>query len=369
MYSVYQHWDRLKTCVVGRSYPPEFYNFIKNPKLRNLFEQIAVETEEDLDSLDKLLQKFDVKTIRPFVPQTDAVEHINKGERIPAPISMIPRDQMIMIGNTFLLFPYDEIFIKASGRRHLNKVSDQSMFDETKKFNWWQPIKDEVINAGNTIIENSWDKLLKFIPTNGITRCGKDLYFGMNSDAAIRVGIKKLQKKYFSDYRCHEVPTHGHTDGVYKPIVPGLIISTVHADEISYDKEFPDWEVVHIPEEGWNKTQEWSKIKAKNNGAWWIKNHEDDDELIEFVETWLRDWVGYVEETVFDVNMLMIDEKNVICNGYNKTVFDAFERYGITPHILNLRHRYFWDGGIHCSTLDLDREGTMQDYFPERDKL
>ena len=36
------------------------------------------------------------------------------------------------------------------------------------------------------------------------------------------------------------------------------------------------------------------------------------------------------------------------------------------PHILNLRHRYFWDGGIHCSTLDLDREGTIQDYFPSR---
>ena len=30
------------------------------------------------------------------------------------------------------------------------------------------------------------------------------------------------------------------------------------------------------------------------------------------------------------------------------------------------RHRYFWDGGLHCITLDLVREGEQQDYFPDR---
>ena len=30
------------------------------------------------------------------------------------------------------------------------------------------------------------------------------------------------------------------------------------------------------------------------------------------------------------------------------------------------RHRFFWDGGLHCITLDLVRAGTQQDYFPER---
>jgi len=27
-----------------------------------------------------------------------------------------------------------------------------------------------------------------------------------------------------------------------------------------------------------------------------------------------------------------------------------------------------WDGGIHCVTTNLDREGTMQDYFTNEDK-
>jgi glycine amidinotransferase len=88
--------------------------------------------------------------------------------------------------------------------------------------------------------------------------------------------------------------------------------------------------------------------------------------VINVVEQWLGHWTGYVEETVFDVNMLIIDPKNVMVFNYNKLVFDTLDRYGITPHIVPFRHRFFWDGGIHCVTLDLHREGVMQDYFPQR---
>ena len=40
MFNVYQPWDPLKVCVVGKSYPPEFYEFIKNSKLRDLFSSV-----------------------------------------------------------------------------------------------------------------------------------------------------------------------------------------------------------------------------------------------------------------------------------------------------------------------------------------
>ena len=75
----------------------------------------------------------------------------------------------------------------------------------------------------------------------------------------------------------------------------------------------------------------------------------------------------YLEETVFDVNMLIIDPKNVIVFNYNERVFEALHRYGITPHIVHFRHRYFWDGGIHCVTTDLHREGQMKNIFPDRE--
>ena len=104
-------------------------------------------------------------------------------------------------------------------------------------------------------------------------------------------------------------------------------------------------------------------MKQNNHLKWWIKGEEHNEDLIDYINTWLDDWVTYVEESVFDVNMVVIDQKNVIVNGYNKQVWEAFDRYGITPHIINFRHRYFWDGGLHCITSDIAREGNQNSYF------
>ena len=116
----------------------------------------------------------------------------------------------------------------------------------------------------------------------------------------------------------------------------------------------------------WRRLDGWYDLKKKNNGKWWIANSENDDVLIDFVESWLQDWIGYVDETSFDVNSLVIDEKNILVAAYNKAAFDAYERHGVTPHIVPLRHREFWDGGLSCITAELHREGVMQDWFPER---
>ena len=43
--------------------------------------------------------------------------------------------------------------------------------------------------------------------------------------------------------------------------------------------------------------------------------------------------------------------------------FDHFKKHKVEPIIFNFRHRYFWDGGIHCITQDLYREGKQEDYF------
>jgi hypothetical protein len=112
-----------------------------------------------------------------------------------------------------------------------------------------------------------------------------------------------------------------------------------------------------------NMVEDFLQLKKKNGGRWWIPGFENDQDVVSTVEQWLSHWTGYVEETVFDVNMLIIDPKNVMVFNYNKQVFDALDRYDITAHIVPFRHRYFWDGGIHCVTTDLHREGTMQDYF------
>ena len=101
MLTVHQHWDPLKVCAVGRSYPPEFYSRIKNPRVRNVLERIAIETEEDYQKLISKLEEFNVTVLRTDISEDPEV-YINNGVlNVPPP--MCPRDHTAMVGNTFYM--------------------------------------------------------------------------------------------------------------------------------------------------------------------------------------------------------------------------------------------------------------------------
>ena len=377
MYSVYQHWDPLKVCIVGRSYPPEFYSWINKLHVRSLFEKIATETEEDFQNIIKKLQEFGIEILRPDLP----ADLLVNGKYVPPP--MTPRDYTVMVGNTFYT-QYGNIDHQI--KLFYNRVKDIHWPDcnNLKEFNNLPThIQDECKNVHqfdqHVFKPNPFNKIVEHIKQHGnavktpdnqfisgamISRIGKDLYFGTDSYQDNQKNTKKQMDLEFVNYRNHIVNTGGHADGTYCPVCPGLIISL--NDVPTYADTFPGWEVVYLPGQSWDQVLPFLDLKAKNKGKWWIPGFEHDQDVVDVVETWLGHWTGYVEETVFDVNMLIIDPKNVIVFNYNKQVFDALDRYGITPHIVPFRHRYFWDGGIHCVTSDLHREGTMQDYFKER---
>jgi len=337
-YSVYQHWDPLKVCVVGRSYPPEFYSWITVPHVRKLFEKIAIETEEDYQNIIKKLESFGVEILRPTV-FSEINHYLAADGSTYATPPMAPRDRSVMIGNVFF---------------------------ETLTNPGWETgyghIIEHIKKQGNTI--RSHDYNTDIINGAMVSRIGQDLYFGTHHYSQSQSELYNMVNREFTNTRNHTVNTGGHSDGTYCPVCPGLIISL--KDVPTYEKTFPGWEVVYLPGQSWTKVKPFLDLKEKNKGKWWIPGFEHDQDVIDVVETWLGHWTGYVEETVFDVNMLMIDPKNVIVFNYNKQVFDALNRYGITPHVVPFRHRYFWDGGIHCVTSDLHREGSVQDYFPER---
>lgn len=375
--SVYQHWDPLKLCVVGQTYPPEYYQWITKPNVRKLFEKIAIETEEDYQSLIKKLQEFGVTVLRPELPKFEDI--LINGRYMPPP--MTPRDYMIMVGDVFYKgyqlnienfynSVKDPSWPSCSSYEEFNTLP-QRIQDECnqvhnlpqiqKFYSSYDKIFDQIEKSGNRVVYN---QNISKAPGAYITRVGKDLYFGTDSYTQDRQQYQKLIDAEFTTTRNHVVNTGGHSDGVFCPVAPGLIISL--KDVPTYADTFPGWEVVYLPSQSWTKVSSFLQLKQKNNGRWWIPGFEHDQDVINVVESWLSHWTGCVEETVFDVNMLIIDPKNVIVFGYNKSVFDALERYGMTPHIVPLRHRYFWDGGIHCVTTDLDRTGSRQDYFPTR---
>lgn len=378
-WSVHQHWDPLRVCVVGRSYPPEFYSWIQVPHVRDLFERIAQETEEDYQAIIKKLQQFGVEVLRPDLVEPE--DRFVNGQYVSPP--MTPRDYTVMIGETFYencstRLPFLDFYDTVQGA-DWPRLANESEFDSLPQW-----IQDECIHVHgfDQYVKNAhpcYDKIFDRIRDQGnrmvsnldpgingamVSRIGQDLYFGTQHYDQDQGRLKQLVDREFPGTRNHVVNTGGHGDGTYCPVCPGLIISL--CDVPTYAKTFPDWEVVYLPGQSWTSVEPFLELKNKNHGRWWIPGFEKDQAVIDVVETWLGHWTGYVEETVFDVNMLIIDPKNVMVFNYNKQVFDALDRYGITPHIVPFRHRYFWDGGIHCVTSDLHREGVRQDYFPDR---
>lgn len=400
-YSVYQHWDPLKVCLVGKSYSPQFYSFIKNPKVRTVFEQIAQETEEDYQKLIKLLESFGVEVHRPDVPDDwqKRTEWDNPNKIINPP--MTPRDYSISLGSNLFfnsyIPPWDNLkvsewpnnppetyeefltypkwlqtelnnFYDGDFKRHyeLKILNPQMIHDGNSFMSPWKSILTKLATKFDNFYSGIVPKDFSNFSSAMISRIGKDIYCGTMEPEFTHRNLNILREQ-FPEYRWHTTETGGHLDGTYCPVVPGLIISLM--DIPTYEKTFPGWEVVYLPGQSWSKVRSFLDLKEKNQGKWWVPGQELNDDFTNFVEEWMGHWVGYVEETVFDVNMLVIDEKNVVCNNYNEEVFKAFDRYGITPHVINFRHRYFWDGGLHCITSDMHREGTMKDYFPERREI
>ena len=379
MYSVHQHWDPLKVCIVGRSYPPEFYSFINNSRVRSVMDRIAIETEEDYQSLIQLLESFGVEVVRPIINEDFSV-YLRNGQYLKPPMN--PCDFSIMIGETFYHNWCTEVQIYRSiAADHWPKVStineylalpDKIRQEVQNNIDAYQVdlsheyyhIFQKISTQGNKIVERLLLDEATLLNRAQTTRIGKDLYVGTNNCNDNTLEIKKTYSNFFPEYRCRVINTGGHSDSTYGPVKPGLIVSL--QDGPQYAETFPNWEVIYLPNQSWAAVQPFLNLKEKNYGKWWVPGEELNDDFTDFIEQWLSHWVGYVEETVFDVNMLVIDEKNVVCNNYNEQVFEAFSRHGITPHIVNFRHRYFWDGGLHCITSDLHREGTQKDYFPER---
>lgn len=385
-WSVYQHWDPLKVCVVGRSYPPEFYSWIKVSHVRNLFEKIAIETEEDFQKIIKKLESFGVEVLRPDL--CDMPSDLLPTYFDPPP--MTPRDYTVMIGEKFY---YSYGFGHASFQEFYASVKDPSWPNcktehDFKLLPWQIQQECEILHHMRKSLEpinvknfHAYDKILARIQNEGnqikngsnlgingamISRIGRDLYFGTDSYCEDHVKKQHALDLEFPDSRNHIVITGGHSDGTYCPVCPGLIVSL--RDVPTYAETYPDWEVIYLPGQSWDKVQPFLDLKQKNLGKWWIPGFEYNQDVIDVVETWLSHWTGYVEETVFDVNMLIVDPKNVLVFNHNDMVFRALDKYGITPHIVPFRHRYFWDGGIHCVTSDLHREGQLQDFFPGRNQ-
>lgn len=377
MYQVNRHWDPLRVCLVGKSYPPEFYDWIEDTNTRNRFEKLAQETEEDYQSLIHLLHhRFGVEILRPEFPNDWSSLWVeNKWVQPPT----APRDYFLMIHENLWVpkipnashawstfyrqnkqswWPdyvrpkdfYDslpEFAQEISARFEVFNRIDQMHLDA--KLSFYDKVFEHVRSMDNQIISTDLD----FINGCFVTRLGDRLYFATQTYHDNQQTILQQVNELFPNTDNRVVNAGGHGDAVYCPVAPGLIISL--NDVPTYQDTFPGWEVVYLPPSNYAHMREFEYSMKRNKGRWFIPGFEKDTNLQHMVDHYFDEWVGQVSETVFDVNILIVDNHNIVVSTHNDKVEQACARHNIQVHVVPFRHKYFWDCGIHCVTNDLDR--------------
>ena len=379
-YNIWNKWDPLKVCMLGNNYAPEFFDGL-GTKAESPLKRICEETLEDLEGYKTILQQFGVEVIQPELdPKERFVDNPNRYPRGP----LQPRDAQIVLGNDCYVTGDDHPAIAET----LNKYGKLSSSNPWP-MDYLCPIEEAEYNSIAGSSYPSYEDFIKNRKNKEFFEDGvwhelrtipQQVYNYFVSSATtfplgkrILVGRTVTDLKYSTDELKHYLPAlkdfdiveanmDGHTDGNFHPIKPGAILSLY--DVQTYEETFPGWDVCYLPDQSWDKVKGFRQLKKKNQGKWWLAGEEDNDEFIHFVETWLQDWVGYVEETVFDVNVLMLDEHHCcVANPHNEQINAFLKKHKVEPVYVPWRHRYFWDGGLHCITLDLYREGVQKDYF------
>ncbi len=371
-YNIWNKWDPLKACMLGNNYAPEFFNGV-NDKVADPLKRICEETLEDLHGFKTVLQDFGVEVIQ---PEMDSKERFVDNPHVYPRGPLQPRDYQLVLGNHCYVGPGDHPAIEKRLQEYgeISKyyfdtpcIRDEDKYNSLAGADWpnWEVFLENRENK-DFFEDFVWQELLdfsgNFFSSAMAFMLGKKLIIGLPKEANFNPEKWIGTPKNFDNFEVIYESIDGHSDANYHPIKPGAILSLF--DVQTYSETFPGWDVCYLPEQSWSKVSSFLELKRKNQGKWWLAGEEDNAEFTHFVETWLSDWVGYVEETVFDVNVLMLDEHHCCVSNPNNEKVNAFlKKHKVEPVYIPWRHRYFWDGGLHCITLDLYRQGTQQDYF------
>jgi len=384
-------WDEfqpLEAVVVGSTYDSSFFDGVKDKRVADVFKKIVDETTEDIEYFKEQMKSHNIEVFqatptelgyhKSILDYADVNGKIGYNTDNPTYVrdTLIPihplqvRDDAVVMGNkilitdkTFEVAGYAKKFVEWFGEDQV----DLTLYNGDRKFtrteeNMREHIETMGLNIDydklsqeekNTLLEEN--RILGFCSPN-ITRIGKKCLVDLFQTSEALDYLKSLYPQFEYD----QLMLGGHNDGIFSVIKPGVVIAgpwfkgKVH--------NFKDWEVIYFNDTRWDDVKEWIKLKEQNKGKWWVPGEERNNEFTKFVEGVLPNWTGFVEETIFDLNCLVVDDRHVVVNSNSKELYDVLKKHNLTPIYCPLRHRFFWDGGWHCLTLDVKRSGGQNDY-------
>lgn len=384
----YNSWDKLTKVMVGNVFPKGFFEDYQDKKVADVMTKVNEETREDLDYFCKVLtENYGVEVYRmpdacvTYNKRYESVtEFVEEEGYIPRPFNT-PRDDQIIFGEQCLIGKKDAIF-----RKWNKTIKDNHNIFREDEYAPWAGCDDFLDLADENQELNIIKEATALNPNKGfaiswpsIMRTGRDIMIDLhdfNGPTKVLVDwFKKFNEKYDYNFRINTTIMGGHTDAVLALVRPGLLIS--HTNVNKYEETYPGWDVIKINRKHNDHTTAWQDYRVAVKDDWrlnkkrpvadyWIAGEEQNEALHKFIDLYMHPSVGACWETNFDVNCLSVNENTVIASGPAKELEDRLGEHKVDVVTCNMRHRFFWDGGLHCATSDLEREGECEDYFPER---
>jgi glycine amidinotransferase len=361
----WNEWDLLKHIIVGVADgcmipPSEPAVECKVPIDSDMKGQWGPRPQEtidkanlQLDNLANILRKRGIRVDRP-TPQDFSQPIQTPDWENPSMFGcMPPRDVITTVGNEMLeatmsyrcrwfeylcYRPLLEQYYKEDPNMRWEAAPKPRLTDRSYKENYLNrimTIEDRLkLTAAKDFVTTEVEPLFDAAE---LARMGKDIIVQHGFTANL-AGIDWLQR-HFPGHRIHAMNFPGdpypiHIDCTFVPLRPGLLINNPNRKALPEHRKF-------------FKINGWEIIEAAQPA------HENPPPLC-YSSVWLS------------MNVLVLDPKTVCVEASEVYQMEQLDKIGFEVVPVPFRDAYPFGGGLHCSTTDVYREGTCEDYFPKQ---
>lgn len=323
-------WSQLEEAWLGDVYPSSWYDHL-DPAVRDVFYHLTEITQADLSVIQGVMQDLGICVRRPHY---HCIDHFVDSQGHLVKPAICPRDHNLVIGNTLYR-------LAQPGADPWHETIDL----------YRQDPRVEVVPAPALCINGA-----------NVVRVGRDIVIDRDSVTDYNY------HNDWPDHRVQVVSNGGHLDGCFAILKPGLILANHYWSD--YATTFPGWHVIRLDDPVYQAAPAmgFQQPYPIYNGKFWDTAVGINRTFNQHIIDHALDWVGCYTETYFELNCLVVNTENVIMLAENEALARELERHGIQVHWVPFRARSFWDGAMHCLTVDIRRQSAIVDYFPEREQ-
>ncbi|HEY1620718.1 MAG TPA: glycine amidinotransferase [Streptosporangiaceae bacterium] len=299
------------------------------PKL-GLDRRVLAETEEDLALLSNALEEAGV-TVRRTQPLDFDAEFGAPGWRSQGMYAFCPRDLALVLGETLVEAP------TPTRARYFEVFCMRPLFQEYMRqgARWISAPKPQLDDTLYDVSPAGHVKLTEAEPVfeaANVLRLGRDLLYQVSSSGN-EFGMRWLHSilPMMGDLRLHplrSVYDYTHIDSTIAPLRPGLVLlNPARISRAAVPECFRGWDVLWCPPPPCGDAG-----RAALSSPW------------------------------ISMNLLMVDVDLAVVDAAHISLLRSLEWAGINVIPLRLRHARALGGGFHCVSLDVRRDGRLEDY-------